>query len=110
TPAMSFMQAVQFHRRYTRDVLSGMPQASASQADARTRADEALDAWAAVNSLHGEALGVSQAHADIRTQWGSLKSTPANASVAASMSEHGRLVEALQAYLVLVSDSSGLTM
>ncbi|HWV19184.1 MAG TPA: methyl-accepting chemotaxis protein [Rhodocyclaceae bacterium] len=109
-PAMSFMQAVQFHRRYTRDVLTGMPQASASQADARTRADEALDAWAAVNALHGEALGVGQAHADIRTQWGSIKNVPANTPVAASMGEHGRLIEALQAYLVLVSDSSGLTM
>ena len=109
-PAMGFMQAVQFHRRYTRDMLTGMPQASASQADARTRADEALDAWAAINSQHGEALGVGQAHTDIRTQWGTLKSTPANTSVAASMSEHGRLIDALQAYLVLVSDSSGLTM
>src|SRR5690606_34525710 len=34
----------------------------------------------------------------------------ANTSVAASMSEHSRLIEALQSYLVLVSDSSGLTM
>jgi methyl-accepting chemotaxis protein len=109
-PAMGFMQAVQFHRRYTRDVLSGMPQASASQADARTRADEALDAWAAVNALHGDTLGVGQAHADIRSQWSALKNTPANTSVAASMSEHGRLIEALQSYLVLVSDNSGLTM
>lgn len=109
-PAMNFMQAVQFHRRYTRDVLSGMPQASASQADARARADEALDNWAAMNAQHGEALNVAQAHADIRVQWSNLKNAPANTPVATSMSEHGRLVDALQAYLALVSDSSGLTM
>jgi methyl-accepting chemotaxis protein len=109
-PAMNFMQAVQFHRRYTRDMLSGMPQAAASQADARSRADEALDVWAAANVLYGDELDVARAHADIRAQWTGLKSTPANTASASSMNEHGRLVDAVQAYLVLVADNSGLTM
>ncbi|MDE2599946.1 MAG: HAMP domain-containing protein [Rhodocyclaceae bacterium] len=109
-PALNFMQAVQFHRRYTRDVLSGMPQAAGGQADARSRADEMLDTWAAVNAQQGDALDVSRAHAEIRNQWNSLKAAPANAGIADSMSDHGRLVDAIQSYLVLVADNSGLTM
>ena len=110
TPAMSFMQAVQLHRRYSRDAISGMTQASTSQTEARARADEALGAWSAASDQFGERLDVTRAHADIRNQWSSLKSLPANVSLLDSMAAHGRLIDTVRAYLVTVSDNSGLTM
>jgi methyl-accepting chemotaxis protein len=110
TPAMGFMQAVQLHRRYSRDLLSGTPQAAANLAEARTRADDALNGWSAANTLHGEGLDVARAHAELRSQWANLKALPSNTSVADSMAEHGRLIEGLQTYLALVADNSGLTM
>ena len=110
TPAMSFMQSVQLHRRYSRDLLSGIPQASTSQAEARTRADDALNTWSAVSSTHGEKMGAARALAELRSQWANLKSLPSNTSVVTSMAEHGRLIEGVQSYLVLVADNSGLTM
>jgi methyl-accepting chemotaxis protein len=110
TPGMTFMQAVQLHRRYSRDVLSGMPQAAASLAEARARADEALNVWSAANALHGEALDTARMHVELRSQWDSLKALPATTSVTHSMAAHGRLVEGLQSYFTLVADNSGLTM
>lgn len=109
-PGMSFMQAVQLHRRYSRDFLSGVPHASSSLAEARARADEALNVWSAANALHGEALDTARAHTELRSQWSSLKTLPGNVSVADSMTEHGRLIDGLQSYFTLVADNSGLTM
>ena len=109
-PAMSFMQAVQLHRRYSRDALSGMSQASTSQAEARARADDALGAWSTVSDQYGERLDVARAHAEIRNQWTSLKTLPANVAVSDSMLAHGRLVDAVSNYLIAVSDNSGLSM
>lgn len=110
SPAMSFMQAVQLHRRYSRDALSGMSQAGASQAEARARADDALGAWSAVSDQYGERLDVARAHAEIRNQWVSVKALPANVGVSDSMLMHGRLVDAVSNYLITVSDNAGLSM
>jgi methyl-accepting chemotaxis protein len=110
TPAMGFMQAVQFHRRYSRDLLSGMPQAATTQAEARAHADEALNTWGGVDALYGNILGADHVHADIRNQWVNLKALPANVGLAESMAEHGHVIESLRSYLTLVADNSGLTM
>lgn len=105
--AMRFTQSVQLHRRYVRDTLSGLPQASVGQADIRLSADERLSDWSARGAASAAGSGTGRLYEEAKSQWAAFKSsTP----TAASLEAHDRLIEVLHHYLSLAGDSANLTV
>ncbi len=111
-PAVNFMKLAQLHRRHSRELLQGDPSAGAPLAETRARADEALSVWAAEDARTGAQLGSNQAFAEVRSLWEAVKSSAssANASVTSNAGMHGKLLDAVTAYLGLVEDNSYLTL